>query len=1421
MLKIADLVTLDDKAEFRSDVQLDAYDLPKQNLALLRSYLFSSAIPTRAMAATRDISAVGLLKVLVDIYLNERNINRLALVANYGHGKSHLALALANYFGRATDSAEVQELYPKIESAIGDKTLAATYREFKQNRGEFLLIRLRGDRPQSLHAQFLAGLERGLAEHDATRGAKLPFWHDEAARILSTLTPAEVDKANAYLAQHGSELPLLRLDVASHQDVFDRVVETIKAAKGFRPALSEFSLAEALAWAAREFVDSGRLGGILILFDEFSLYIERYGHRTAPAELQDLLNGVDNLRGKAAFLAFAQADPDTTADNLHTLNATSRTSLKKSLTRIERRYQLSTLMESVIDAYLKQSKSAWEAFTQDPHVRGPLHLASDVASDRFRDRYERTLRWSSQQFQRNVTEGCFPLHPITTYLLCNMTLGTVSDAATTRTMLGFVRDHLEEKQPQPAFVDGRPNWVLPIALVDYFEGRFPGSDHNAYANALRAAGADVTAEETAVLKALFLQQLAGVKPRLKEDQRAFLAQAAGLDEARTKATLRALSDRGAILWEPIRKTYSLFAPTADPGRLERIIQPKVERLKFDINALKELNATLAGKIVGLTFGSKPIQVDWGHDEDWRAYEQIIDFERFDAKNLRESVLTTHFGPKGEFVEGERSYVFWLLARTDGELEQLRDGAQAVIDEAFTGDWPVPVVAVMPANPQPDLIRAFQRRQALGQLTNTEKEEIGQEVLRAADARANADLISALRALRGDHDQPFDIPREVTRCIVPKSYRARVQAMQRATLSRIVRECYEWAYPFRPPEFDRRYRVAAQGGANFKKAVTKIAAQLFHGRSRSLPEVAVGGDASMMRDIFNKYLRDDWKLLHNPDYGVQPPAAPGVRRAWDLLEKTFAPGGDGSRLSKVLVTLLNPPYGFDYNTALLLFAAWVGYNGSDVQISQGGRMVKVDTFDAALAKSAKDFFKQVHDNVVNIWRRDLNDVERDIRAKLDGYAGRSYMAHEAANQVSVFRAFAEDQRADPKLREQAAAAADRLEASVEAAVKYDTDAAAIHKAIQSADLSQLLDQRKKVGQLQPTDLVKPNAVAPAEIQQAVINRIEAAVNRSAVEFGALDNIGNYEWNRNHLLTDQKKLHAAGLVELAETLDKALAGLDAREKALRVIMNEKPMRDMIERMRTDLPLAALHNQREQLNGLAGYSDSTMALRDDKLARTSAEIARLEKEAHGLAAEIVDCNDQRALRAVLERLMRVSDRYEGTPFTIQLAAAKKLIDQYGNFFGRLADLKANVQTLSGPEDAARLMGDLDDLAAANAGWIGSKQKDMIQTARERVDDQVKIKQEAASKWFAQIEADVNANGNPVRVLEQLQASPPFLTREHRVRLQEFSLQAERRIEQDVVARIEREFLKIHDPKTRRACIERLQQLASVEAGDGRVTR
>ena len=172
---------------------------------------------------------------------------------------------------------------------------------------------------------------------------------------------------------------------------------------GYKPDLGgEISLSQAISWAVKEFCGPGKqLGGIFILFDEFSLYINNYARRSAAGDLQDLLNGVSDNQGKVVFMAFAQQDPNTTAQNVFDAsNSGQRDSLIKELNRIPKKFILHTLLESVINSYLDQSSEKWRKFILDSTVSLPLASATNIAYEHFRDRYEKVWKINLQTLRR-------------------------------------------------------------------------------------------------------------------------------------------------------------------------------------------------------------------------------------------------------------------------------------------------------------------------------------------------------------------------------------------------------------------------------------------------------------------------------------------------------------------------------------------------------------------------------------------------------------------------------------------------------------------------------------------------------------------------------------------------------------------------------------------------------------------------------------------------------------------------------------------------------------------------------------------------------------------------------------------------------------------------------------------------------------
>lgn len=135
------------------------------------------------------------------------------------------------------------------------------------------------------------------------------------------------------------------------------------------------------------------MGGLLVLFDEFSLFLQKYAASRATGKLQDLLNGISDRQGKSVFLGFTQIDPDSVLETY--AQGARRDDVKKELDRLprDRRARLFSLMESVLDSYLKQDEDAWETWQQNQRIRAAMIRNREMLANYFFQRYDETLGW--------------------------------------------------------------------------------------------------------------------------------------------------------------------------------------------------------------------------------------------------------------------------------------------------------------------------------------------------------------------------------------------------------------------------------------------------------------------------------------------------------------------------------------------------------------------------------------------------------------------------------------------------------------------------------------------------------------------------------------------------------------------------------------------------------------------------------------------------------------------------------------------------------------------------------------------------------------------------------------------------------------------------------------------------------------------
>ncbi len=1428
MLLLKDIVELDTKGEFRSDVQLSDYDNPTLNLSLLQSYIFSTSVPSTFGAKTQAVAALDLLAHLMKAFQYEKFENRFVAIANYGHGKSHLALVLTNYFARPATSPEAQTIFERIDHALNLPAKAQLYRDFKKERGEFLVLRLRGDDPRPLREQFFRALKQALTEHEQTRGVQLPFWTQQATEYLRSLTAEQRQRADDYLQLHDLDVPALLQDIEEYREqAFDRYVDLFAHLNyGVRPDLEgHVSLREAIGWAVGEFCgDGGPLAGLLILFDEFSLYVQRYARDRAVGELQDLLQGIEDHRGKAAFLAFAQHDPDEVArQTLHSGQLLQN--LQKELGRLPRGFALYSLMESVLDSYLKQSPEGWEQLLADPAVKGQiLGETTEVAWETFSKHYDQELGWTYEKFRDVVTKGCFPLHPMTTALLCHLDMQQGEDIGAARTVLGFVHDQLDFCAEQPAISDGRVNWVLPIALVDYFEHRLAGNRPAMYQSYLGAMhnleqvlGDRATDVHRRVLKALLLQEVGRLPVRQQVE---LLAHLSGLDERAARTALKEMSVQNIIQYDPIHRLNRFWPAGTDPKRLEEAIREESGRLGLEPAALiKELNGLLCNDSQ-YQFGSVKVDIEWGHMDDWAAKEVII------APEFMTTIPSFALGAGG-LQEGSRGIVAWMFLRDESERHALHELARRYVEEqgAASGstETPLPVIAIIPQEPVPELEKIFIRLKALEAVAKRKDllQEIGQQTYDQERNRTKAALGQALRRLRGDVEHIWDVLRNPGEIVVPQAYQAAIAASGHGlSVKNVLKQLYDMAYRIRPPEFFTQYSaLPAKGPNKLRSAVKTVAKNLLHDQIGS----ALSGMDNVSKDLCEKYLAEKWGMLTQPwgamsSYALQKPTSPKLQPAWDLLDRTFAPGVQDVRLSKIIPRLFKPPYGFDYNTAALLLCGWLGYHRSELLLSHGGARIGLRELEQQIeaTKMARDFLDRACVNALAISRRDPDAALQEmqsIRAKV--IKRQPFSQAEAGEAVKALDEFAAQEKQPSDVRQQAAEAADQLRKALEVAQKYDQEAQEILASLKSLHEApdDLLKLRQKLTSLPVDELVTVTQPAVSEIDQRILGQLERAVETERRGVEGLADITRVGTLEHRLRSLKGQLEKQGLISLVQRIAELEDTLQERVKLLKAAEQEAATQKEIEAMTVDAGLIQLYNYRQRLHEMQLVSPELQQARDGKLEAIQQEIDGLEAFASDITKQAcsVPLSDvQQMQKNILSR----QSRYAGTKYEGMLGQALDYLETLQQFLAEVCNLE-QLLPLRSPQDVQLAEEKLEQIASSFEQRLSPIHLGALDQVDQNITKQVEAAQQKAIQWLEARERELEHGEASLSDLQRkLERPPAFLPADCQARLDALRAHVQERLDQDYIAQIEALFQSLGTPEKRKECLNRLSQLVAEES-------
>lgn len=927
------LVTIDETGIVADSVNFRLMEDQDTNQRLCEGFVFNYD------KAKPEESTVGVLEALRSSYDSRNQANVHLLVQQYGKGKSHFAVAIANYFSKPAGSPEVEGILRKIENSAGETSAIAQRLRSYKKYGRHLVLCLSGDRAGDIKKQFLQTLLKALETEGITDSIAQHIC-SEPLKYLQNLyaNPQERDRAEAYLESIGS--PDGDLDSIAQQlrksnpAVIPTLKDLAKHLVGFVPDWNvNIDIEEILKDLITTYCsgDTPRFQGVLILFDELNFYLQNWA--TAPiaaggTALQNITNICETYKSKVALLSFTQIDPAIGVG----IPAGALEDHRKLVGRLAPKgntYQkVASSLELVLENLILQKETSpeWKAFrsTWDSTLLAETNNAYEKRIAIYKEK-----GWTREKFHNILTIGCFPLHPLTSYLLCN--LAFTQD----RTALQFIKKNVKDFiQNQPLEAQNQLNWIRPIALIDTFLENFADdSNYSEYKKAEIALAGSDDPNEMLVVKALFLFHASDRLAKTdRESHEEILATLTGLTESQVKAALHKLSkSRDIIFYKPEVKLYRFWVGIPPTG-IEEEIKEEIERKKLlpSINEVVVFCNTNIEKFLGSkTLAAKHfVDLNKLWSEDWQYEHRVYTIDGFTRALTSDQTLRQ---------TEQRGIMAYVVGETQADLQDFRRQVDTLLARSPIRDR---IAVAIPSDEASEIATVLLKIRTLNNKDTTERRNLGQ---------AYEDLLK--RWLGQVSTQSRNLLQSCTYHCVGID---KIPPAKREEPQRVISLLLENLYPFVPPiEGIEKLRANHPTG---RKVISFVSRKLLEENlTAPLPDKSY--------DFIDPVFVSRWKLLKKTAqrYSAQEPTHERIKAAWDVIS-TMADLGEQSErtidLKKIWEVLSEPPYGYsEYNFTMLL-TVWLSYHRKEVSLKGNSTIPSAGKKGAATVtvetKSLKDW-----------------------------------------------------------------------------------------------------------------------------------------------------------------------------------------------------------------------------------------------------------------------------------------------------------------------------------------------------------------------------------------------------------------------------------------------------------------------------------
>lgn len=577
-MEIKNILSFKKENIFDGAVQIDWFYDKKLRGEVASSYIFHG--PKYFGLSSNDIKnnkhklidTASFIKNISDkIYLDDSTSRFVLTIAGYGAGKSHLGVTISSLFS-GSDKQTSENILENIKTVDEDIHNNLKHTATKPN----LIITLNGMNNFNLNNEILKNAQKALKLHgqDTLILEEISTSYITAENFLNNIYNSMkkrfifyASKSKKYKLYSENDLKdKLLEDIREDQEAFEIVDNVYNEVIGNHIRWDDgISASNILSKLNEHFCIKHKVfNKIIILFDEFGRFLEyasAFPNQAGDSALQQIFEAIQNANKNILFIGFIQSDLSaylSRVDNPNIVRYVGRYDASD-------KYYLSSNLETVLaNLIVKDDKTGvLEGFIERRYKN--YHNNLHTSLNRWvKDMNQKSVWSNSNLYNKVVLRGCYPFHPLTVWMLSNL-----STWMQQRSTLNFASDIFDKYKNYEVYDEGL-TYIYPTEIIksnifnELLNAEEKGLQQSQYCilynEVLIKYGDKLEDDQKDILQGILVSNICKFKVYDKNDYITLLKYCTGYGEEYIQEILRVLEDDlGIIRFDADSKTYDFIA----------------------------------------------------------------------------------------------------------------------------------------------------------------------------------------------------------------------------------------------------------------------------------------------------------------------------------------------------------------------------------------------------------------------------------------------------------------------------------------------------------------------------------------------------------------------------------------------------------------------------------------------------------------------------------------------------------------------------------------------------------------------------------------------------------------------------------------------------------------------------------------------